>query len=383
MKFTFQTIRSGKATGSDPGSLAHTKQKRYCTKALPFLLLFLLCFPAAAPAQANDSIITATGEDVPKDTHLPEEYRFPETYQENAVQFTAEDGVLLCGYVLGTGKKGVTLGHARGWQVKSWLPFAERLVEEGYQVILWSFRDTPPSGSAKNGTNQRWDLDVLAAAQVLRERGVTEIISMGASYGGTATAAAAPKIPELVGIGILSSPAFDMEIDPINAMHSVTVPAFFAVSVNDWQNAPGVYQTHVEALYEACASEQKTLHIIEGSDHGTDLITIPVDSEPGYAAIPATEEQKQRRRELAEQLMQFIRGVFTDEPPHEPVEQPPENKPAVRPAEIVSTDTDSDEPPARRTEPSNFYAAGAIIFCIILLFTIVVLYKISSGNKKK
>ena len=79
--------------------------------------------------------------------------------------------------------------------MKSWLPFAERLMEEGYQVIIWEFRNMQPSGSAEAGMEQRWDLDVLDAAQVLRERSVTEIISMGASYGGSATAVAAPNIP--------------------------------------------------------------------------------------------------------------------------------------------------------------------------------------------
>ena len=73
-------------------------------------------------------------------------------------------------------------------------------------------------------------MDVLAAAQVLRERRVTEIIAMGASYGGTATAVAAAEIPELVGVVILSAPAHGMEIDAISAMESVTAPAFFAVS---------------------------------------------------------------------------------------------------------------------------------------------------------
>lgn len=280
------------------------KKTGICLKVL--VLMLVLGNLATVHAQDNDSIIIAAGQEVPTDDGQPEGYGFPEGYQENAVQFVTEDGVVLCGYVLGAGSMGITLGHARGWALKSWLPFGERLAEEGYQVILWEFRDTAPSGSSAAGMSQRWDLDVLAAAQVLRERGVTEIIAMGASYGGTATAVAAPEIPELAGVVILSSPAFGMEIDAISAMQTVTAPAFFAVSKEDWQNAPGVYQEHVEALYEACGSNRKEIHIVEGSDHGTDLITVPMEGELGYAVSPKTPEQRKAREDLADELIGFV-----------------------------------------------------------------------------
>lgn len=279
-----------------------------------FLLILAFGSPRTAHAQYEDSIIISTGQEVPTDDGLPEGYGFPSGYQENAVQFVTEDGVALCGYILGTGSRGITLGHAKGWGLKSWLPFGERLAKEGYQVILWEFRDTAPSASSAAEMRQRWDLDVLAAAQVLREWGVTEIIAMGASYGGTATAVAAAEIPELAGVVILSSPAYDMEIDAISAMESVSAPAFFAVSREDWQNAPGVYQKHVEALYEACGSKRKEIHIVEGSDHGTDMITVPAEGELGYAVLPKTQEQQKAREELADELMRFVKEAFGEDP---------------------------------------------------------------------
>ncbi len=267
-----------------------------------------------AYARGNDSIVIAVGQEVPTDDGQPQGYGFPSGYQENAVQFVTDDGVALCGYVLGTGSRGITLAHARGWGLKSWLPFGERLAKAGYQVILWEFRDTAPSGSSADGMGQRWDLDVLAAAQVLRERGVTEIIAMGASYGGTATVVAAAEIPELAGVVILSAPAYDMEIDAISAIESVTAPAFFAVSKEDWQNVPGVYQAHVESLYEACGSDRKEIHIIEGLDHGTDMITVPPEGELGYAVLPRTQEQRKARENLADELMRFVNETFGQEP---------------------------------------------------------------------
>lgn len=304
-----------------PNSLRRNAARLKRTELCIWGLVLLAAFGGSATAgtaatglQTTDTIIIATGQDVPTDNGLEEGYGFPEGYQENAVQFVTEDGVALCGYVLGTGSRGVTLGHARGWGLKSCLPLAERLAAEGYQVILWEFRDTLPSASSAAGMEQRWDLDVLAAAQVLRERGVTEIVAMGASYGGTATAVAAAQIPELAGAVILSSPAYDMDIDAIGAMESITAPAFFAVSKEDWQNAPGVYQEHVEALYEACGSERKEIHIMEGKAHGTDMVTIPPEGELGYASFPETDREREDREELAGELMRFVREAFGEEP---------------------------------------------------------------------
>ena len=77
-----------------------------CTAMLIWVTLLF------AEAKNVTSIIVATGKDVPTDDNLSEVYRFPEKYRENAVQFITEDGVLLCGYILGEGSRGITLGHA-------------------------------------------------------------------------------------------------------------------------------------------------------------------------------------------------------------------------------------------------------------------------------
>lgn len=129
-------------------------------KKVSICILIALCttiffWPAPVHAENKTSIIVATGKDVPTDDHLPEAYRFPAKYRGNAVQFVTEDGILLCGYVLGKGSKGITLGHPNGWMVKSWLPFAEQLVDEGYMVILWEFRGNKPSGSATGEAARR------------------------------------------------------------------------------------------------------------------------------------------------------------------------------------------------------------------------------------
>ena len=64
-----------------------------------WVLLLMLAFgnTVTAHAQNDYSIIIAIGQDVPTEDGVPEEYGFPEGYQENAVQFVTEDGVALCG----------------------------------------------------------------------------------------------------------------------------------------------------------------------------------------------------------------------------------------------------------------------------------------------
>lgn len=339
---------------------------------LAFLCMTIFCGPLLAHVKAtnSESIIVATGEDVPLDDHLPEEYRFPAKYRTNAVQFRTEDGVLLCGWVIGEGTNGITLGHANGWGTTSWLPFGERLVNAGYQIIIWEFRNNPPSDNAASGEDQRWDLDVLAAAQVLREYGVTKIVAMGASDGGNATAVAAPYIPELVGLGILSSPARSKGDGPA-ALSQITVPAFFAVSSSD----PGAgggdqFMREVQTLYDACASDQKELHILTSYEHGTDLLS-DEDKYSGGEYGGSTEKQKQERRQLADDLMRFVNNSFGMI----------ENETADNESEILSSDNSelkAPSPHAQSDGPSEsvdnsspliiWIAIGIVLIGILIVF---------------
>lgn len=320
--------------------------------------IIMFCMPIVAQAEAinKETIIVATGEDVPLDDHLPEEYRFPAKYRTNAVQFRTEDGVLLCGWVIGEGTKGVTLGHANGWGTVSWLPFGERLVDAGYRIIIWEFRNISPSGDAAPGEDQHWDFDVLAAVQVLREYGVTEIVAMGASDGGNATAVASPKIPELAGLGILSSPARSKGDGPA-ALSQINVPAFFAVSDND---PGGNFLPEVQALYDACASEKKELHILTSYEHGTDLLS-DEDKYSGGAYGGSTKEQKQERRQLADDLMRFVNDAFGVN-----ADEPADNEDGTPPATLTPENSETvTSEPTLPTETNNPTQGGNGNFMII------------------
>ena len=363
------------------------KKIAVCILIMLCLVVFLPIF-AHAESGGEASVITATGQDVPTDDHLPEEYRFPAQYRDNAVQFRTSDGVLLCGYVLGEGSRGVTLGHPNGWMVKSWLPFAERLVNAGYMVILWEFRNIEPSGFAPESESRRWDLDVLAAAQVLRERGASEILAMGASDGGTATAIAAPDIPDLVGLGILSSPK-DSVGNAVEAIGRIKdVPAFFAVSTKD---SSGDFYPHMEALYEACASTQKQFIVEEGVDHGTDMITPEVPG-LGYASLPTDDAQIKARQELSDKLLLFVNKAFAaaSGPDGNEMSAPP-SAPAGAETAVSSQASGNGETAAPASEESggssgNSGGPGAPIVPIVgggLLLVLVAALCIVSARRRK
>lgn len=345
------------------------KSKRKAMRPLAILCVVVMFLPSVvfATDKNETSIIVATGKDVPTGGILGS---LPEKYPANAVEFVTQDGVKLSGYVLGSGNKGITLGHENGWMVDSWLPFAERLVKEGYMVILWAFRNDEPSESVSGDATYRRDLDVLAAAQVLRERGATKILSMGASIGGTSTAVAAPNIPELVGLGILSSPrqfGINPAISALEAVKKIDVPAFFAVSEKD---PTGNYYDEVKALYEASASKQKQFNVIHSSEHGTDML-----SEKGsYSKFSkdSTVEQIQERKALADKLLLFVNNSFgkttsTDND---------KNKPS--PSNNTANHNTSDNVDKNKTEKTTFLnptIIGAGILFLLAIVAIIIVKK--------
>lgn len=234
-----------------------------------FMFAFFLSFGVLGTSRANASTdIIARGNQVTQDSSVPE------SYHKYAISFRTSDGVKLVGYVLGSGTNGVTLGHASGWTLKSLVPFANELVEKGYKVIMWDYRNNPPSDIVSKGTaTDRLDLDALAAVDVLRSEGVNKIFMLGASMGGTSSIIAATQNPDLVGLGILSSPrGTGSAIFAGDAIKQVTVPSFFAVSKNDFS---GDYFTEVKALYDNSGAKDKVFNTIDSGEHGFDMLLAP------------------------------------------------------------------------------------------------------------
>ncbi|HEY3004324.1 MAG TPA: alpha/beta fold hydrolase [Kribbellaceae bacterium] len=217
----------------------------------------------------------------------------PEPLRRYTISFRATDGVRVSGLVLGSGKKGLVLEHEHGWDICSWLPFAQILASKGYHVLLLEQRGTGASAASEP---THFNRDFLAAAQELTRRGATAIIAGGASLGGTAAASSAPKIPNLAGLVLFSSPrrdgdGSDKEMDAIAAIRTVTKPSFFAASPGDASN--DAYLHEVQALYKASGATEKHMETPEGGIHGVDMM-----------------ESKENGAALQAKLLAFIADAF-------------------------------------------------------------------------
>jgi pimeloyl-ACP methyl ester carboxylesterase len=175
---------------------------------------------------------------------------------EQAFSFPAADGPT-AGVVLGRGRTGMVLGHQAGSDLCEWLPRARELAKQGRQVLAFDF-----------GPSAHITQDMVAAAAELRRRGVTRMVLVGSSMGGTAAIAAAAEITPLVaGVVSLSGPEEYQGADAATAAPKLRVPVLFVAAEDD-----PPFDDAARALYKAVPGHDKQLVILEGGGHGTSLL---------------------------------------------------------------------------------------------------------------
>jgi pimeloyl-ACP methyl ester carboxylesterase len=185
------------------------------------------------------------------------------------VTFTTQDGISLAGHLFGSGHEGVVLAHMYPADQTSWLPTARRLANEGYLVLTFDFRGYGESGGQKQ--IDLIDRDVSAAIGKIRQEGAAAVVLAGASMGGTASLVAGDRAQaldsiRLAGIATLSAPVEFRGLSAAEAVPRLVVPLLFMAAEND-VGAAGARQL------EDLSSGRGDLHIVSGSDHGTDLLT--------------------------------------------------------------------------------------------------------------
>jgi pimeloyl-ACP methyl ester carboxylesterase len=189
------------------------------------------------------------------------------------LRFTTSAGARLVGVVVGSGRTGLVVGHELGSDLCEWLPQAEALARQGYQVLALDFEgygDSTPG----TGPDARLDVDVVAAAAQLRQRGADRIVLVGSSMGGTAVLSAATRIRPLVaGVVSLSGPATFQGIDAGAAVARLRVPVLFVAAADD----PG-YVDDARAMYRKAKVADKRLLVAAGNAHGTLLLTAGSDA---------------------------------------------------------------------------------------------------------
>jgi predicted alpha/beta-hydrolase family hydrolase len=190
-----------------------------------------------------------------------------------AVVFHASDGTRLEGRVFGSGNVGVVLAHMFPADQRSWWPFAGTLADDGYRVMTFDFRGYCPGGNAGCSGGSKdipriWE-DVVAAAGYLRNAGVTRVMLVGASMGGTASllAAAQPEVDPSAIVTLSAPLSFEgLTVDPAT-LQNVEAPKLFIAGNGDATAAQAAQQLYDQAL------GSRRVEIEPTDDHGTDLLT--------------------------------------------------------------------------------------------------------------
>lgn len=183
-----------------------------------------------------------------------------ERVNSREVMFQTEDGVTLGGTLFGQGNASVVLSHMYPTDQTSWHTFARALAEKGYLALAYDFRGYGKSGGEKR--IDRIDRDVRAAAAFLRGQGAQRIVLIGASMGGMVSAKVAGSIGAS-GLIVISGPQSFQGL-------SVTeddLKSFKGPSL--WIGSRGDLATVSTEAMHALANEPKTIHIYDGSAHGT------------------------------------------------------------------------------------------------------------------
>lgn len=182
---------------------------------------------------------------------------------EQAVEFQAEDGIVLKGHLFGTGVTAVLLAHMRPADQTAWFDFARVLAGQNIAALTFDFRGYGETGGPKDYAHI--DRDMKAAIRFLKARGYHTVYLVGASMGGTASLAVA-KAEGAAGVVTLSAPDQFEGLDVRGAVGELTVPKLFLASQGD-----DAAVSSLATLYEG-AAEPKDRQIFDGSAHGTDML---------------------------------------------------------------------------------------------------------------
>lgn len=184
----------------------------------------------------------------------------------------------LAGLVLGTGKTGIVLLHELDTSLCRWLASAKEWADQGYRVLAF---DGNGYGSSPF-TGDLLTADLAAAAAFLRQDGVTDIVLMGASMGGTAVIQAAAEItPPVAGVVSVSGPLAFSGMNAALAAATLTVPVLYISAKFDER-----FTDAAERMYaDSTKSKDARILIIDGSGHGTPLISPEGGYEDARAAV--------------------------------------------------------------------------------------------------
>lgn len=181
------------------------------------------------------------------------------------------DGVRLYAAAAGDRSTAVVLVHESGGAgLCGWLPTMRWLSENGIRAVAINLRGYPPTSTPSLAIYHHYARDLQAAVDAAHTLGTKDVFVMGASLGGAATVAEAPKLEHVAGVislsGELALPT--SELDAIGAAPRITMPFLFIGSEADGY----VLGSEGRRLTRAVGSKDKQAYIFPSSYHGWDLL---------------------------------------------------------------------------------------------------------------
>lgn len=170
------------------------------------------------------------------------------------VSFPTKDGGRIHAHSYGDGPHAVVLAHGRVFDKESWQVLAGQLCDRGLRVLALDFRGY---GRSTPGNEEKalW-LDVLGAADYLRQTGAQRVSAVGASMGGAAVGRASVESTEGTFDKLLLLAA-----TPIADPDRMKAGAFLFIVSREERLLP-----RVKRQFEL-APEPKRLEILEGGAH--------------------------------------------------------------------------------------------------------------------
>lgn len=227
-------------------------------------LVSAACAPASEPAtDAADTTDTSDTSDTTVAPSSASPTPSPTPITDISGCITADDAELFLHEgesttsvvaLMGEGPTGVVVSYEQSGSVCPWLPLAERLVAEGYQVALFDRRTGVPDDYA---------VDITA---LLRERGSEQVFLVGGSLGGTASIQAGAAIePPVAGVVNLSGG----RSDSVEAAAELTMPLLQIVASDD---NGGALVSLARLIDEAATqTSERELIVVAGRAHASGL----------------------------------------------------------------------------------------------------------------
>ncbi|QQG44915.1 MAG: alpha/beta fold hydrolase [Candidatus Sungiibacteriota bacterium] len=199
------------------------------------------------------------------------------TFMSEPIVVKTRDGVTIAGDFYSGGSRGVLFLHMMPANRKSWTAFAEKLQSAGFSALAIDLRGHGESQGGPEGYKKFSDeehqasrLDVEAAAEFLKEKGVVELSLAGASIGANLALQYLVDKAEAHS-AILLSPGLDyrgVKIDSALQRLQTNQGVYLVASEEDSYSFESVQMLATQTPL----SDKRVLKIFQNSGHGTVML---------------------------------------------------------------------------------------------------------------